>query len=61
MAYNWLAEFTEAFRDDIDGMATPDRMLVFQKIIQLLNAENPTDQKEVTDIKRLKAPEYRGL
>jgi mRNA-degrading endonuclease RelE of RelBE toxin-antitoxin system len=61
LAYKWLPQFTESFREDIDALDSPARMLVFQKVIQLLNADDPTNPNEVTDIKRLKSPEYRGL
>jgi mRNA-degrading endonuclease RelE of RelBE toxin-antitoxin system len=61
MAYKWLPEFTEQFRDDIDTLSPTDRMLVFSKIVDLLNADNPTDPAQVTDIKRMKEARYAGL
>lgn len=60
MAYKWLRIFTEEFRRDIDSLPRKDRLIVFQKMAQLLNANDPTDQNEVIDIKRLVALKYRG-
>jgi hypothetical protein len=40
-------------QEQIDQLPPKDRMLIFEKIKDLLNAENPTDPDEVTDIKEL--------
>lgn len=48
-------------QEQIDQLPPKDRMLIFEKIKDLLNAENPTDPDEVTDIKELSEPRYEGL
>jgi mRNA-degrading endonuclease RelE of RelBE toxin-antitoxin system len=61
MAYRWLLVIGEEAQEQVDELDRNDLMLVFDKLAELLNAENPTNKTEVTDIKRLKAPEYEGL
>ena len=61
MAYQWYLVVTAEARAQIDEMPKVDRVRVFSKMIELLNADDPTDQTQVTDIKKLKSPEYRGL
>ena len=61
MAYRWFLVITPQAKKQIDAMPKEDLMLLFTKLIELLNADNPIDQQQVTDIKKLKSPEYRGL
>jgi mRNA-degrading endonuclease RelE of RelBE toxin-antitoxin system len=61
MAYQWLLVIEDAAQEQVDELSHNDLMLVFDKLTELLNADNPTDKNEVTDVKRLKAPEYEGL
>jgi mRNA-degrading endonuclease RelE of RelBE toxin-antitoxin system len=61
MAYHWLLVITDEAQEQLDELDRHDRMLVFDKLIDLLNANDPTDKSEVTDIKQLKAREYTGL
>lgn len=60
MAYKWLLVVSPDAQAQIDGLSRNDLLLVFDKIKDLLNADDPTDKTAVTDIKRLKAPEYEG-
>lgn len=61
MAYQWLLVVSDEAQEQLDELDRHDRMLIFDKLIELLNADDPTDKSKVTDIKRLKAREYEGL
>ncbi|MCI0712696.1 MAG: hypothetical protein L0154_21250 [Chloroflexi bacterium] len=61
MAYKWYLELTPIAQAQINALPQNDRMLMFSKLIELLNADEPTNPNQVTDIKKLKSPEYRGL
>ncbi|MCI0714529.1 MAG: hypothetical protein L0154_30525 [Chloroflexi bacterium] len=61
MAYKWYLEITSKAQMQIDEMPKSDLRLLFSKLIELLNADEPISPNEITDIKKLKAPEYRGL
>ena len=61
MAYQWYLVVTPKAQDQIDAMPKNDLLLLFSKLIELLNADDLLDQVQVTDIRKLKAPEYRGL
>lgn len=61
MAYKWHLVVTETAQRQIDELTRQDKMLVFDKIKELLNADDPIDQNAVTDIKKLKDPKYDGL
>src|SRR5262245_18310437 len=61
MAYKWFLHVEIEALDDIDELTRNDLFLIFAKLKELLYADDPTDQNQVTDIKKLKAPEYRGL
>ena len=60
-AYKWHLIVELDAHNDIDALIANDLFLIFAKLIELLNADDPTDLNQVTDIKKLKAPEYRGL
>lgn len=61
MGYQWYLVVTPQAREQIDTLPSHDRMLVFQKLIELLNADDPIDVMQVTDIKKLRSPAYHGL
>lgn len=61
MAYQWFLVVAPEAQKQIDALTRQDRILIFSKLTELLNVDDPTDQSLVTDIKKLKAPEYRGL
>jgi mRNA-degrading endonuclease RelE of RelBE toxin-antitoxin system len=61
MAHKWHLGVTEEAREQLQSLSHQDRALVFRKLRDLLNAENPTSLDEVTDIKELKEPKYAGL
>lgn len=46
-------------KTDIDRLTRPDLFLFFDKLKDLLYANDPTDQQQVTDIKPMSAPFYR--
>jgi mRNA-degrading endonuclease RelE of RelBE toxin-antitoxin system len=54
-------QVSDQARKQIDELNRHDRILVFDKIVELLNANDPTGKSEVTDIKLLKEPKYEGL
>jgi len=61
MAYQWYLVVSEDAQETIDKLSRSNMFLVFSKMIELLYTDNPIDSTQVTDIKKLKAPEYRGL
>ena len=61
MTYLWYLVVTESAQKHIDSLNRADLFLIFAKLIELLYADDPTNLTQVTDIKRLKALEYRGL
>ena len=61
MAYQWLLVVSTEAQQQIDKLSRNDRMLIFDKLAELLNADDPTNQTHVTDIKRLKEARYEGL
>ncbi len=68
MAYQWLLVVSTEAQQQIDKLSRNDRMLIFDKLAELLNADDPTNQTDdpnnqthVTDIKRLKEARYEGL
>lgn len=58
-AYLWHLIIEAQAQADIDRMARPQMFLVFDKLKDLLYADDPTDQQQVTDIKPMSAPVYR--
>lgn len=61
MAYKWHLVLGRDAQEQIDQLARKDRMLIFEKIKDLLNADNPSDPDKVTDIKELSEDRYAGL
>lgn len=59
--YKWHLVVEIDAKSDIDALNRNELFLIFAKLIELLRADDPTDLNQVTDIKKLKAPEYRGL
>ncbi|MGB1286857.1 MAG: type II toxin-antitoxin system RelE family toxin [Aggregatilineales bacterium] len=61
MAYKWFLIVSDDAKKQIDNLSGSDLRLLFKKLIELLNVDDPLDQTQITDIKKLKAREYRGL
>lgn len=61
MTYKWHLVFTDEAREQIDTLTHEDMMLVFEKIAELANAQDPYNLNEVTDIKKLRDRQYKGL
>jgi mRNA-degrading endonuclease RelE of RelBE toxin-antitoxin system len=58
-AYLWHLTIESEAKNDIDRLTRPDLFLFFDKLKDLLYADNPTDQQQVTDIKPMSNLVYR--
>lgn len=57
MAHQYLGRYTDDFREAIDKIPDKDRQLVFNKMRQLLEAENP---RQLIGVKKLKEKRFEG-
>lgn len=57
-SHNYLGDYTESFRSELDNIPDKDKQLIFSKMRQLLEADDP---RQVTGAKKLREKRFAGM